>query len=254
MTFEQAHSLFPVAVRCPLSLLGPPEQAYQARALFEKHVEDMMALVSLLAARTYTVVVFDDHDTKHVFEKLKGMSNPTHPDAKQMEDVQEYLSGLIASGDSAYRGLFKVIKGAHGIEAMNRQIAQFPKNAKLQKWQPLVNILIVRRLPEFITNLFLLGTMDNAMQKYQMAFSFADVVQRLHNQQVALQEEYANDMTFSNEGQRIAAFKRAKNKLRGQLVSAMMMSGQNFGLHWMLSNVSDPVWGGASQGADRAIR
>ena len=65
----------------------------------------MMALVALLKARTYTVVVFDDKDTKHVFDKLKEMSNPNHPDAKQMEDVQDYLSQLVASGDLAYRGL-----------------------------------------------------------------------------------------------------------------------------------------------------
>ena len=242
LAFQEQHSLLPVPVRCPLSLLGPPEPAYQARALFEDHVEEMMALVSLLKARTYTVVVFDDEDTKTVFDKLTKMRTGAHPDAKQMAEVQNYLSDLVATGDAAFRGMLKVIKGAHGIEAMNRQIAQFPKNETLQKWQPLVTILLVKRNPESFKDLFLIGTMDNAMQKYQMSFCFADVVQRLHNQQVALREEYDANLTFTNEGQRQIAFKRAKNKLRTQLASAMMLTSQNFGLHWMCASVSDVVW------------
>jgi len=242
LTFQEQHSLLPVAVKCPLALLGPPEPAYQARALFENHVDEMMALVALLKVRIYTVVLFDNQDTQAVFAKLTSMRSVAHPDATKMAEVQNYLSNLVATGDAAFRGMLKVIKGAHGIEAMKRQIAQFSRNENLQKWHPSVNILLVKRNPESLKDLFLIGTMDNAMQKYQMSFCFADVVQRLHNQQVALREEYEGNLTYATAAQRQIAFKRAKNKLRSQLSAAMMLTSQNFGLHWMCASVSDVVW------------
>ena len=237
--YEEAKTILTVPVRCPLSLVGQPDNVWRARSLYEAHVEDLRVLTNHLLVRIYTCVLVDTTAAHEAWVRIQAMRCTTHPTPAQVTELEAELAQLAMSGTQ--RGNFKLLRGAHSIEAVHRSIAAHPNNPDFKSWQPLVKLVLVQPSAVTWSNLFNIGTFDNAQQRLGKASVFADLVIRLRRQ-MQLAEEVNAGMDFSTEKKRMKDYRKRMLAAKGAMQHSMLLGDGNFNLHWLCATVSDEAW------------
>ena len=163
----------------------------------------------------------------------------THPTPAQVDELEEELAHLAMGGDQ--QGAFKLLRGAHSIESVHRSITAHPNNPDFKLWRPMVKLVLVQPSAVTWSNLFNIGTFDNAKQQLGKGSVFADLVIRLRRQMQLAEEVNANTQ-FATDKQRMSNYKKSLLAAKGSLQHATLLGEGNFNLHWLCATVSDNAW------------